>query len=67
LTFPAQITFENIARRGTVKIRQIVFAVFVCSAGVLLFHPAARADALKINEALSATETDNQHMPSARG
>ena len=49
------------------KIRQIIFAVFVCSAGVLLFHPAARAYALKINEALSATETDNQHMSSARG
>jgi len=49
-----------------VKIRQIVFAAFVSSAGVLLFHPAARADALKINEALSATKTDNQHMPSAR-
>ena len=53
--------------RGTVKIRQIVFAAFVSSAGVLLFNPAARADALKTNEALSATETDNQHMSSARG
>jgi hypothetical protein len=66
VAFPAQITFKNIARRGTVKIRQIIFTVFVCSAGVLLFHPAARADALKINEALSAPETNDQHMPSAR-
>jgi hypothetical protein len=48
-----------------VKIRQIVFTLFVSSAGVLLFHPAAQADALKSNEALSAPEMDNQYMPSA--
>jgi hypothetical protein len=48
-----------------VKTRQIVFAIFGCSAGLLLFHPAARADALKINEALSAPEAGNQYMPSA--
>jgi hypothetical protein len=66
IDFPGTDHFVNIARRGTVKTRRIVFAVFVCSTGVLLFNPAVRADALKVVEALSATETDNQHMPSAR-
>ena len=65
MTFPPQITLGNIMRRWTVKIRQIVFTLFISFAGVLLFHPAARADALKSNEALSALEMDNQYMPSA--
>ncbi|MCX5902994.1 MAG: hypothetical protein NTV89_05865 [Proteobacteria bacterium] len=47
------------------KLQHAVFVVFVCGAGVLLLNPAARADALKINEAWSAPEAGNQYMPSA--